>query len=160
VTDAFVIPELTRGLRAFASTRALGGQHDRVFGPLLDARRAAARAARWQDRVAAFDAERLEATLRVTLESIAAESHPDSPPDRRALAAQLADGFADTFGALAALRLASSAVRSAEDDGRRRDLWAGLTTALRVVFQAADEDWEAARDQLTRAGAPRGASAS
>lgn len=145
MTDPFVIPELTRGLRTFASPRALGGQHDRVFGPLLDARRAAARAGRWQDRVSAFDTERLEATLRVTLESIAAESHPDSPPDQRARAAQLADGFAGTFAALAGLRLAASAVQAAPDDDGRRALWHAFTAALRGVFQAADEDWAGSR---------------
>lgn len=142
MTDQFTVPELTRGLRSFASPKALGGVHDRYFAPLLDARRAAKAATRWATRVAAFDADRLEATMRATVRTFAAERFPDSAPDRRALAAQLEDACGDLFDELATLGAAQSAVQSAADDEQRAHAWRAWTATLRGMFTAADRGWE------------------
>ena len=143
------MPELTRGLRAFAAPSALGGAHDRYFAPLLDARRAASRATRWPARVAAFDAERLEAVMRVTLQSFAAERFPKAAPERRALAAKLDDACGEMFDALVTLGKAQSSVRDAPDDDLRADRWPAWVRALERVFAAADRGWEHARGLLT-----------
>lgn len=142
MTDPFSIPELTRPLRAFASPRALGGMHDRYFAPLLDARRAAKAAGRWQSRLTALDAERLEATMRATLGTFAAERFPQRAPDRRALAARLEDACADLLVALATLAGRQRHVHDAPDDVARGELWDAWVAELRRVFAAADRGWE------------------
>ena len=142
MTDPFTVPELTRGLRSFAAPKALGGLHDRYFAPLLDARRAAKRATRWASRVSAFDAERLEATMRATVRNFAVERFPKSAPDKRALAAQIEDACEHLFATLAALGAEQSAVQAAADDQQREVAWRAWTTALQGVFSAADRGWE------------------
>jgi hypothetical protein len=160
--DPFAIPELTRALRAFAAPSALGGLHDRYFAPLLDARRAATRVTRWLGRLTAFDAERLEATMRVTLQTFAAERHPRAAPERRALAARLDDACGELFDALVVLGTAQSAVRDAADDDVRAGLWTDWVRDLTRVYAAADRGWENARGLLgaapesARKGARRG----
>ena len=148
MSEAFAVPELTRGLRTFAAPRALGGLHDRFFAPLIEARRAAARAGRWNDRLTAFDAERLDATLRAVIESTAAERHPDSDPDRRALAARVTDLFAPTFASLSRVRVAADAVRASADDASRGARWSQWIAELRLLFGAADLGWESAEQIL------------
>ena len=152
--DPFAIPELTRGLRAFAAPAALGGMHDRYFGPLLDARRAATRVTRWLARLTAFDAERLEATMRVTLQTFAAERHPRAAPERRALTAKLDDACGELFDALVALGTAQSAVRDAPDEDARAVRWAAWVGVLTRVYIAADRGWEHARGLLDAGPAP------
>ena len=142
MSDPFTIPELMRGMRAFAAPKALGGAHDRYFAPLLDARRAAKAATRWASRVTALDAERLEATMRATVRGFAAERYPDSAPDQRALAARLEDACDELFARLLSLGTAQGAVQGAEDDERRAGAWHGWTAALLEMFAAADRGWE------------------
>ena len=154
MNDPFEIPELTRGLRAFASPPALGGIHDRFFSPLLDARRAAKRAARWLERLSALDADRLDATIRATLGTFAAERFPNSAPDRRALAAELDEACGDLFDRLTVLRAAQEAVQSAADDTARAAAWTKWVATLRSVFAAADRGWEHMRPVLGVSPAP------
>jgi len=147
--DPFVIPELTRGLRAFAAPASLGGLHDRFFAPLLDARRAAQQASRWASRVTAFDAERLEATMRATLRTVAAERYPKSAPDKRALAAQLEDACGEMFDSLIVLGREAKRVSDAPDDAARVAPWKGWVAVLREVYHAADRGWEQSRMLLS-----------
>jgi hypothetical protein len=156
VTDAFVVPELTLGLRNFAAPGALGDVHTKFFMPLLDARRAAAIASRWSGRVTAFDADRLEATLRVTLAGFATERYPKSAPDRRALTAQLEDACGDLFDALEILRGAQRAVLDEQDDAARPARWSEWITTLRGMFSAADRGWERMQPLLASAPQPAG----
>jgi hypothetical protein len=142
VSDPFPIPQLTRGLRSFASPASLGPTHDRFFAPLLDARRAAQRAGTWSSRLSAFDADRLEAILHATLRSLAEERHPKSAPDRRALAAQLDDACGDMFDAIAALGRAARAVTEAPSEDARRRAWQTWLLELHGVFAGADRGWE------------------
>lgn len=146
--DPFAIPEVTRGLRSFAAPSALGGAHDLFFAPLLDARRGANVALKWPQRLQAFDAERLDATLHMTLQSFAAEQYPASAPDRRALAARLEDACGDLFHALTALGAAATGVRAAPADDVRVEAWTLWILALRRVFSAADRGWENVRTTL------------
>jgi hypothetical protein len=157
MTDPFEVPELTRGLRAFASPASLGGAHDRFFQPLLDARRAAKHGSRWSDRLRALDAERLDATIRATLGTFAAERYPKSAPDRRALAAELDEACGDLFDQLAVLRAAQASVTAAADDDARATAWGTWIAALRNVFAAADRGWEHIRVVLGVAAIPAAA---
>jgi hypothetical protein len=158
VTDAFVVPELTLGLRNFAAPSALGDIHSKFFVPLLDARRAAAIAGRWNARVTAFDADRLDATMRMTLAELANERYPKSPPDRRALTAQLEDACGDFFDALDMLREAQRSILDDHDDARRTALWNEWIANLRGVFSAADRGWEQIQPVLAAAPPPAGRS--
>jgi hypothetical protein len=154
MTDAFTVPELTRGLRSFASPRSWRAEQDRFFAPLLDARRAAARATRWSGRLAAFDAERIEATMRSMLGSFAAEQYPHSAPDRRAVTAQLEDACAETFAALERLATASVAVQATASDDARAARWDAWVAALAATFAAADRDWAHVEEILPLAVRP------
>jgi hypothetical protein len=153
VTDVFVVPELTLGLRNFAAPAALGDVHAKYFMPLLDARRAAAIASRWNGRVTAFDADRLEATMRMTLAGFATERYPKSAPDRRALTAQLEDACGDFFDALEALGRAQRRILEEQDDARRPALWRDWVETLRGVFSSADQGWERMQPLLDSAPA-------
>jgi len=150
MTDAFAIPELTRSLRTFAMPQSLGEVHDRFFAPLIDARRAAANAPRWNGRVLAFDARRLEATMRMTLEEFARDRHPQDPAESRALAAQLQDACAALFAAIGALGEQQQRVAAELDDAGRAKLWDAWVAALREVFVAADSGWAKVGPMLSR----------
>ena len=155
MTDSFFVPEMTRGMRSFASPGAIGGTHDRFFAPLVDARRAAQSAGRWQGRLTAFDAERLDAVMRGTLRTFAKERFPRSEPDQRGLSAELEDACGEFFAALESLGQCSLAVREAADDDARARAWRVWLTALRSVFGAADRGWEEAQYFLDPTAAPR-----
>lgn len=154
MTEAFALPEFTRALRSFASPRALGPDHERFFAPLLGARRAAAQASRWQSRLDAFDADRLDATMRMTLGTLASERFPTSAPDERALTAQLEDACGGFFDALGPLGASAAAVREAAGDDARGVAWDAFVEALRRVFVGADHGWEQARALLDAHPAP------
>jgi hypothetical protein len=159
MTDTFVVPELTLGLRNFAAPRALGDVHAKYFAPLLDARRAAAIASRWSGRVTAFDADRLEATMRMTLAEFANERYARSAPDRRALTAQLEDACGDLFDALETLGLAQRALLEEKDEALRPALWAEWVAVIKGVFSAADRGWEQMQPFLALAPGPAGRAA-
>jgi hypothetical protein len=159
VSESFAVPELTLSLRNFAAPGALGDVHARYFAPLLDARRAAAIATRWNSRVTAFDADRLEATMRMTLADFANERFPKSAPDRRALTAQLEDACGDFFDGADALRRAQRAVLEEQDEAQRPRRWAEWVETLRRVFAAADRGWEQMQPLLAAAPSPQARSA-
>ena len=158
MTDAFIVPELTLGLRNFAAPGALGDVHAKYFAPLLDAKRAATIASRWSARVTAFDADRLEATIRLTLAGFAGERYPKSAPDRRALTAQLEDACGDLFDALESLGIAQRAILEETDDAQRPALWREWVGILRTTFSSADRGWEQMQPLLALAPTPAGRS--
>ena len=93
--DAFALPEFTRSLRAFAAPRAVGQPaHEAIFGPLIAARRTAARMRSPDSRVAAFDAERLRRAWREAMTTIAAERTNDTAGRRAVEAAAGGEGDA------------------------------------------------------------------
>ena len=152
---ACVLTEQTLALRALGSPRANpGSDHDRFFAPLLDARRAAERARGALGRVAAFDARVMARRLDDAVAAFAAERFPDSPPDRRALEAELRDLAQRAASALDRLGAAAAAVAAAGDDVRfaRFREW---SAAVRELFAATDAAWIASVPALGDPRAPR-----
>jgi hypothetical protein len=145
---ACALPELTRHLRGFGSQRARpGSDHDRFFGPLLDARRAAEAHARPFDQPRAYDATALRAAAEEALAGFAAARFPESAPDRRALDAELDEIALPLWASLDALEAAAAAVRASPEDARFLR-WHEWAAALRAVYAAADRVWVAALPAL------------
>ena len=135
------LPEMTRSLRALgAGSLAAGEEHDRFFGPLLEARLIAERAPNLVALRAAFDAGALRAAVEQVIADIAAERYPREAGERRALAAELNDHARELFARIAELERAESAL-GASDDSERFVLWREWTAVLRDVFRATDSCW-------------------
>lgn len=135
------IPEMTRSLRALgAGSLAAGEEHDRFFGPLLEARLLAERAPNLVALRAAFDAAALSAAIAEVLEEIAVERYPADAGERRALVAELRDGAHDLFARIAELERSENLL-GACDDSERFVRWREWSAVLRNVFRSADESW-------------------
>ena len=161
------LPELTLSLRSFGSGRrssaerqAVSEEQERYFGPLLDARRAAASARTREQVVAAFEPRRLTAHLEATLRGFAAERFPTRASARRAFEARLFEIIEPLRAALQLLDERATEMESttarvsevAELHGR----WEAWLAQLRVTFRVADDSWAplcAALDELPRAPA-------
>ncbi len=149
------LPEQTLTLRALGSRRGRpGAEHDRFFAPLLTARKKAGRAADAAAQLAAFDAPALSASFTGLVRQLAAALHPASPPDRRAVEAELFEHAAPLFGRLDALHAAAEVVRAAPDDARFVR-WREWAVAVRAVFAEADRSWLAVIPALGDEGAAR-----
>jgi hypothetical protein len=143
------IPEMTRSLRALGSgSLAAGEEHDRFFGPLLDARLIAERAPNLVALRAAFDAEALRAAVAQVIAEISAERYPREPGERRALAAELTDNAHELFARIAELERAEAAL-GACDDSERFVRWREWQAVLRDVFRSADSSWIAIHPVLS-----------
>jgi hypothetical protein len=146
-TRTRAIPELTRTLRAFGSSRARRGapgarttdavEQQRFFAPFLDARRVAG-ATTGDAAIAAFSAATLAAALNETLRQFASDRQPEPGPARRALEAELLDASEPLFDALTALRETADAAIAAADDLR---VWRAWSAQLRATFETADRVW-------------------
>lgn len=164
------LPEFTRSLRGFAAPDALGTpEHDLVFGPLVAARRSAARVTTVEGRIAAFDAARLRRAWESVVASLATGRACENDAIRRAFVARFGDAGTDVTAALDELARAAEALRRAPDS-TRSDAWSAWCAAIQRLFDAADRFWlaipavdaEAARDGIQRASpnAGRGSSRS
>lgn len=147
---ACALPEMARGLRVMGTRR--GGDaalQARFFGPLLQARRRLQGAEPPELRVSAFDAASLARRVRAELESMAAARHPQRPPHRRALEAELLDAAEPLLRRLESVESLGRAVHEAPEHVRfvawRR--WGG---ELRALFLDADRCWEAIASAATR----------
>jgi hypothetical protein len=140
VQRSCAIPELTRALRALGSRNVLGPEQEALFGPLLLARKRAERATELRTRLAAFDAAALRDAWERALRDSATRRFPHDAPDRRALAAELADIAAPYLAALERVERAASAVRGAPETSRLR-LWREWTAAVAELFASADRLW-------------------
>ncbi len=135
------IPEMTRSLRALgAGSLAAGEEHDRFFGPLLEARLLAERAPNLVALKAAFDAAALRASIEHVLDEIAAERYSNAAGERRALRAELGDNAHELFTRVAELERAEHAL-GGSDDSERFVRWREWQSVLRKVFRSADECW-------------------
>lgn len=143
MTPEFTLPEFTRSLRALAVPSAPGSDHDVIFAPLLEARRAAHRATSLEQQVAAFEAGKLERAWRGAIASLAERRHGESLPDRRALGAELELLAAPVWVALTALKSDAERLKLAKGD-QRHAAWEQWISALHTVFRAADAWWERA----------------
>lgn len=162
----YPLPEFTRSLRGFASPDALGtAEHDLVFGPLMTARRSAARVSTVEGRAAAFDATRLRRALAAIIATLAAERAAGDAAVERAFVARFEDLAAGTMNALDRLSSASDRLKQAAEPARP-DAWDAWCHAVQGVFDAMDAFWlgipevdaEAARDGIRSARSRRAAS--
>lgn len=153
VASALALPEFTRTMRSLGSRRAhVGTDHDRFFAGLLAARRAAEGFVEPESRLAAFDARRLSQGLTTLLSELAAERYPESPPDRRALEAELLEHAERVYTALDALGTAADDVRTSAS-ATRLARWRSWTWAAKRLFEEADRCWLAVLPALTNAPA-------
>ncbi len=153
--EARPLPEFTRSLRGFADVHALGEHsHDVVFGPFIDARRAAHAARTLSDQLRALEATSLSLVLERAIDTIAHERWPSSAPDRRALAAWLTDAASPVFEAL---QRADRAARwlSGAGDADRDGCWQGWVDALAMLYRALDAFWIAIQPTLVPVPARR-----
>ncbi|MBA2683078.1 MAG: hypothetical protein H0U66_01100 [Gemmatimonadaceae bacterium] len=148
-SNVCAIPEMTRSLRALgAGSLAAGEEHDRFFGPLLEARLLAERAPNLVALRAAFDAAALRSSVEHVLEEIAQERYPNAAGERRALRAELTDNAHELFARIAELERAEQAL-GACDDSERFVRWREWRSVLRTVFRSADESWIVIHPVLT-----------
>ena len=150
----FPLPEFTRSLRALAVPSAPGGDHDRIFAPLLKARIAAHKAESPEAQMAAFDGARLERAWRAAIVELARARHRRSAPDERALVARLELDAAPLWAALAAMRVAVEAANTVKSTDRagRQAAWQQWVSTVQDVFRAADDWWRAVAPGLGRNG--------
>jgi hypothetical protein len=154
IAVALALPELTRTMRSLGSRRGhVGEDHDRFFAGLLAARRAAEGFVEPESRLAAFDSRRLSQALTKLLSDFAAERYPESPPDRRALAAELLEHAERVYAALDALGEAAQLVRESAGTSRLAQ-WRSWTFAAKRVFEEADRCWIAVLPALSTAQPP------
>lgn len=156
MTPEYPLPEFTRSLRALAQASAPGSDHDVVFGPLLEARRAAHRATSVDQQLAAFEAGKLERAWRGAIATLAERKHGKSLPDRRALAAELELLAQPLWSALEQLKVLAERARLARPD-EKRAAWEPWVQQLHVVFAAADAWWEQSLPALADPQGRRGA---
>ena len=143
----FTLPELTRPLRALGSARWLrDADHARLLGPLLAARRIAARVRTAEGQVIAFQADRLRRALAEAVDQMAAARHPRLASDRRAFAARMTDAGAPVWQALDVLEERGAAVMRA-DTAARAAAWSEWVAVLQRLFLAADAWWMAIVEQ-------------
>jgi hypothetical protein len=140
VQRSCAIPELTRALRALGARNVLGPDQEQLFGPLLAARKRAERATELRTRVAAFDAAALRDAWERALHDSATRRFPHDAPDRRALAAELADVARPYLATLERVEHAASALRAAPEASRLR-LWREWTAVIAELFASADRLW-------------------
>jgi hypothetical protein len=154
IAVALALPELTRTMRSLGSRRGhLGEDHDRFFAGLLAARRAAEGFVEPESRLAAFDSRRLSQSLTKLLGDFATERYPESPPDRRALEAELLEHAERVYAALDALGEAAQQVRESAGASRLAE-WRSWTFAAKRVFEEADRCWIAVLPALSSAHPP------
>jgi hypothetical protein len=138
---ACTLPELTLALRGLGSARANPGpDHDRFFGPLLEARRAAQRASDPAGRLSAMRGAAIAAELERVLRAFAVERFPASAPDRRALETELDDLATPVWASLRRLDEVARAAADARDD-TAFVWWRAWATECRALFAHADRCW-------------------
>jgi hypothetical protein len=139
----FALPEFTRSLRGFASTRALGSlDHERVFAPLIAARRAAARVESVEGQLAAFDAARLRRALDTAIAAMCADRALKDGAERRALTARLTELAEPAFAAADRMEHAAALVREARG-AKRAESWRAWVATVQAFFDGSDRFWTA-----------------
>ena len=146
------LPEVTRALRAFGSSRGRRGSRgtaasdqQRFFAPLLEARRKAGGAGGPAAVMASFDAAILKQSFSEVLAAFCVERYADVGPARRALEAELSDLTEPLQIAVQALGDAAARATAALGDLR---LWRVWSDQLRDTFEVADRVWVALDDAL------------
>lgn len=142
----FAVPEFTRSLRGFASMQALGSRdHDLIFGPLVAARRSAARVLAPEARAAAFDTNRLRSALADAISTIARDRAGSDDSLQRALEARLEERAEPVWDALGSLATCAATLRGA-GPAAQGDAWKPWCEAVQTLFDAVDRFWFAIVD--------------
>jgi hypothetical protein len=103
--------------------------------------RARARAAEgWPAQLAAFAGPAVRAAWTAMLHDLAAVRHADSPPDRRALEAELEEALEGALASLPNMEAAADRLRAA-GDAERLLRWREWVDALARLFTEADRGW-------------------
>jgi len=154
LTSALMLPELARTMHGLGSRQGIpGADHDRFFSGLLSARRAAEGFVELESRLAAFDPRRLTQQFTTLLGEMAAERYPDSPPDRRALEAELLEHAERLYAAIEALGEAAARVRESGNEMRLAE-WRAWTRRAQRVFEEAGRCWIAVLPALGASSVP------
>jgi len=138
------IPEVTRTLRAFGSSRGLlkraesASDQQKFFAPLLEARRQAGDASAAPAVLAAFNAPSLAQAIAQAITEFVAERFTQAGPERRALEAVLTDLAEPLIISLHALSSAAERANASIDD---LHLWRQWCAQLRETFEVADRVW-------------------
>jgi hypothetical protein len=135
----FTLPEFTRSLRALAVPSQPGSDHDLVWAPFVQALTMAHKAQSMGAQLAAFEPMRIERALRAAIATMGERRHAKSPPDRRALEAEL-EMLGDALWR-ALVRVGECAERD----------------ALVLMFRAADDWWADCLPALADSRGRRGA---
>ncbi len=156
MTPEYPLPEFTRSLRALAVPSAPGSDHDVVFTPLLEARRAAHRATSLEQQLSAFDGTKLDRAWRGSIATLAERKHPRGLPDRRAVGAELELLATPLWSALKELDREATLVRAASAE-TKKEAWGRWVEQVGRIFRVADDWWEAALPALADPRGRRGA---
>lgn len=157
----FALPEFTRSLRGFASISSLGSpDHERVFAPLIAARRNAARVESVEGQLAAFDAARLRRALDEAIVAMCADRAPKDGAARRALTACLTELAEPAFAAAGRMERAVALVREARG-AKRAESWRAWVATVQEFFDGSDRFWTALQRSIgpARARASKGKTA-
>lgn len=150
VAAACSLPELTRALRALGTSRATAqSEHDRFFGPFLDARRRAELAREPSAQVAAFETRELLSGLGALARAVARERYPEHPAAQRALEAELTECLEPLVEQLGELGDAAALVQKGAEE-MQLVAWRRWARALADVFVCADRCWVATDALLLR----------
>src|SRR5262245_30934269 len=148
-------PELMLSLRSIGSRRSwpneqpmLREEQERLFAPLLEARRAAATAMTRSQVVTAFDARRLTALIDATIRAFASERFAARAAARRAFEAELFEIVEPVRDALQSLRSFAEKPLGADESPEQIEQWSHWLAQLKVVFRAADSCWPALSSAL------------
>lgn len=141
IDAAFVMPELTRSLRAFGGAYGESETaHDRWFAPLLAARRHVVGISDPMRQLALFDIDRVGAELSRALTELAVQRTGGDARRARALEAILEENTATVREALARVALAATTLDGSAPDSQLGD-WRRWVSALRGLYSAADAAW-------------------
>lgn len=126
-------------------------EQERYFAPLLDARRAAARAVTRPQVIAAFEGRRLTALIDASIRAFAAERFGTRAPARRAFEAELFEIVEPLRDHIQSLREIAERPPSADGTPEQHAHWSLWLEQLRVVFRVADSSWPTLAEALASA---------
>jgi hypothetical protein len=152
------LPELMLSMRSIGSRRSLPNEQsalqeaqERYFAPLLDARRAAARALTRTQVIGAFDGRRITALIDAAVRAFAEERYAARAPARRAFEAELFEIVEPLREALRSLRDITDGSTPGEGSPEQLVKWTLWLAQLRMVFRVADSSWPALSAALASA---------
>lgn len=123
-------------------------EQERYFAPLLDTRRAAAKAVTRSQVLASFEARRLTALFDANIRAFAAERFGTRAPARRAFEAELFEIIEPLRDQIQLLRDIAERPSGAEGTPEQQAHWSIWLEQLRAVFRIADSTWPKVAEAL------------